>query len=343
VCECRWIRTSERIIDLHEDISNYLMTQRGASLNDGEGEQASISKYAKARVALVVAAIFPLIQSWNPHVSQVLSRGYGSPSSAQVPRSSFMIAIEQFKIYHQLLRSFPNYLIPINTPGDIGTYAKSDRVGLLLCLEGADALEDSSDLDILYRLGVRALGITWNYDNRYGSSCMSKKDYGLTGEGERLVNLANEMGVVIDLAHAGKKTAVETLSISTSPVMISHANYYGVHAHVRNVDDEVLEALKTNRGVIGFTMIRDTIGSDPTLENLAKHIMAVSDSFGPDVLAIGTDYFGIEKTPRGLEDITKLVDLLGELRSRGMTEDNIRNLAWKNAHRVLTENAGLWR
>jgi membrane dipeptidase len=254
-----------------------------------------------------------------------------------------MIAIEQFKIYHQLFRSFPNHLIPISTLGDIENSVKSDRVELLLSLEGADALEDSSDLDIVYRLGMRALGITWNYDNRYGSSCMSKKDYGLTGEGERLIKLANEMGVVIDTAHSGKRTTLDTLSTSNSPVVISHANYDGVHPHIRNVDDEVLEALKTNGGVVGFTMIRDTIGPEPTLESLAKHIIAVGDRFGSDILAIGTDYLGIERTPTGLEDVTKLVDLLDKLHSLGMTEDSIRKLAWKNAYRVLAQNAKLWR
>jgi membrane dipeptidase len=212
----------------------------------------------------------------------------------------------------------------------------------MLCLEGADALEDSSDLEILYKLGLRALSITWNHDNRYGSSCMSKKDYGLTGEGERLVHQANEIGVVIDLAHSGRRTALDTLSISTRPVMISHANYQKVHPHVRNVDDEVLEALKKNGGVIGFTMIRDTIGPDANLDGLAQHILAVSKSFGPDIVAIGTDYLGIERGPAGLEDVSKLVDLLTKLGSMGMTESEIRKLAWENAYRVLTQNAKLW-
>jgi membrane dipeptidase len=334
---------SEMIIDLHEDISNYFMTQRDASLTGTEGGQADLPKYTRARVALIVAAIFPFVQTWNPHVSQVLSRGYGSPSPAQVPRSPFMMAVEQFKIYYELFRSFPDHLNQITSLSDIEASVKSNRLGLLLCLEGAEALEDSSDLEVMYRLGLRALGITWNHDNRYGSSCMSKKDYGLTGEGERLVNQANEMGVVIDLAHSGKRTAVDTLSVSNRPLMISHANYQRVHNHVRNVDDEVLEALKANGGVMGFTMIDDTIGSDPTLENLAKHIMAVSDRFGPDLLAIGTDYLGMDTTPKGLEDISKLVDLLGKLRSMGMGNDKIRKLAWENAYRLLTENAQLWK
>jgi membrane dipeptidase len=342
-CKCESIRTLERIIDLHEDISDYLMTQRDASFDDNEAGQATLPKYAKAGVALVVSAIFPLMRSWNPYLSQILSAGYGSPSAAQVPRSTFMVAIEQVKIYYRLFRSFANRLIPVNALSDIETSLKSDRLGLLLSLEGADALEDSSDLEVLYRLGVRALGLTWNYDNRYASSCMSKKDYGLTGEGERLVNQANELGVVIDLAHSGKRTALESLSASTRPVMISHANYQRVHPHMRNVDDEVLEALKKNKGVMGFTMITDTIGPNPSIATLAEHVMTVKRNFGPDILAIGTDYLGIGRTPKGLEDIAKLTNLLDKLRGMGMSEEEIRKVAWENAYGVLTQNAKLWR
>jgi membrane dipeptidase len=41
-----------------------------------------------------------------------------------------------------------------------------------MALEGAEALEDLEDLELLYDLGLRSLQLTWNFDNRYGASCM---------------------------------------------------------------------------------------------------------------------------------------------------------------------------
>jgi membrane dipeptidase len=73
--------------------------------------------------------------------------------------------------------------------------------------------------------------------------------------------------------------------------------------------------------------------------------MYVYHNFGPDVMAIGTDYFGLIdwKAPRGLEDITKINDLYKILLDRGMKEADLEKLAYKNALRVIEENAANWR
>jgi membrane dipeptidase len=59
-------------------------------------------------------------------------------------------------------------------------------------MEGVEAIDDPYDLILFKRFGLRSLGITWNYNNKYGSGCMFKKDYGLTPEGEELVRTANK-------------------------------------------------------------------------------------------------------------------------------------------------------
>ena len=252
------------------------------------------------------------------------------------------IALEQMKIYYQMSKVFADSFRIIQHGIDLEESVRLRRLGFLICLEGAEALEDVSDLEILHRLGVRAVGLTWNFDTRFAASCMSKKDYGLTGEGERLVEEANEMGVVIDLAHSSKTTMLDAIAVSKRPVMISHANYSQVHAHTRNVNDDVLEPLSQNGGVIGFTLINDTIGPKPELDDLAKHIISVRERFGSDILAIGTDYLGISHTPIGLEDITKLKDLFAKLAALGMKDDEIRQLAWQNAYRMIEQNAQKW-
>lgn len=105
----------------------------------------------------------------------------------------------------------------------------------------------------------------------------------------------------------------------------------------------MLEAIKSTGGVIGFTMITNTIGEEASLEKLAVHIIAVWKRFGPDVLAIGTDYFGISETPKGLGDISRLPSLLEELARRGMGDSDLRKLAWGNAWRVIEAHASRWK
>ncbi|MCS6784856.1 MAG: dipeptidase, partial [Candidatus Caldarchaeum sp.] len=117
-----------------------------------------------------------------------------------------------------------------------------------------------------------------------------------------------------------------------------------VHQHVRNVDDETLEKLKRNNGVIGVTCIEPTIGREATCKKLADHIIHVYQTIGCEHIALGTDYFGLlnMREPEGLEDITKIDNLWKELFSRGLSEEEVAKIAYRNIMRVVEANARKW-
>jgi len=333
------------VIDLHEDIAYYLMNYEKLEEpfqdfdKDAPGRQSDIPKLMRGNVRIVFGAVFPIHDTYNPLVGEKTASRYGLQSiKAYTPTASKLIALEMIKIYMVLLRRFPNQLIPIENSSDAERALNSNAIGILLSMEGADALDDPYDLLLIQRLGVRALGITWNFDNRYGASCITRKDYGLTTDGEELVRLANELGVIIDLAHASKNTMIDTLKISRKPVVISHANVRGVHDHVRNVDDEILELLHSNHGVIGITMITSTIGPRPNIDSLVRHVLYVYERFGPDIIAIGTDFLGIERTPEDLTNIGEINKLLTRLIEDGLGDNDVRKIAYENALRVIMNN-----
>ena len=127
-------------------------------------------------------------------------------------------------------------------------------------LEGADVLSSVDDLRLMYRLGVRGVGVTWNLNNKWGRSCYSKGDDGLTEEGYALVEAAQRLGMVVDLAHAGRKTALDALEAARRPVVISHANVNDVFSHAnvndvyrhpRNIDGEVIKTACGQRRRVG--------------------------------------------------------------------------------------------
>ncbi len=335
-----------RIADLHQDISFYLQNAPRNTPGfdvDAEGRHGDIPKYRRAGIRLVFSAIFPAIGSWNPRIQEMLNKGYGFGYSIKplLYRGGLVNVLEHIKIYYRMARAYSEIEI-VDSARDFEDLENNEKIGFLISLEGADPLEDPEDLEVLARLGVKSLTITWNYDNRYASSCMSRRDYGLTGEGEYLVEKANELGVILDISHAGRKTSLEVLNISKLPVIASHSNYMGRRRHVRNVDDEILEGIKRSGGVVGFTMITSTIADDPSIDDLVKHIVDVKERFGSDILAIGTDYFGIETTPKGLEDVSKLPNLLSRLRDSGFSENDISKLSWENIARVIRIHASRW-
>src|SRR5712692_4410453 len=208
------------IVDLHEDISDYFLTAGATSVTqpfdkDVEGRHVDIPKYRKARVRLVFGSLFPMVSGLNPRLIADLGGMYKEWSPASVPAAPREIAIEQVKTYYSLEEMYGKHLRMVRTGKDLDGLAS--KVGILLHLEGCEALSEPEDLRIFYRLGVRSIGLTWNYDNKYASSCRSRKDYGLTGEGEALVKMANRLGVMVDLSHAGPRTCRDVLEFSEAP------------------------------------------------------------------------------------------------------------------------------
>jgi len=288
-------------------------------------------------VRLVFSSIFPGTHTFD--VKLLEQKGKDKWLPKVIMRYPQIQVFEHIKVYYSLSEAY-NIKI-VETLKDVDEVVKSSdyRLGFLIHVEGADAVDDPYDLVLLKKLGVRSLGITWNYNNKWGSSCFSSKDYGLTPEGEELIKYANSLGIVVDLAHASKKTMIDVLQISKKPVMVSHANIKSLHDHKRNVDDEILELLYSNRGVIGLSFVSSFISPKkrPSVDDLVNHFMYIYERFGSSIIAIGTDFHGLLglSGPEGLESVDKVQALLDTLRNRGLKESDIRKIAYENALRLL--------
>ncbi|MEM4288949.1 MAG: membrane dipeptidase [Nitrososphaerota archaeon] len=339
------------LIDLHQDISlYYVLGGYGLKFKpesfevDLQGRHGDIPKFKRANVRVVFSSIAHIIPTQNQFRLRQQVSGYGVKVGAMRIRSPTMITLEHIKTYYNLLTTHRDDLALLGDPSDLQQVEKKGKTWFLIAIEGAEPLEDIEDLDLFYMLGVRSLQITWNFDNKYAATCMSKRDYGLTGDGEELIERCNELGVIIDLAHASKKSTIEALELSRLPAIVSHANASSVHRHVRNLDDDELDALRKNGGVVGVTMIEPTLGGAADVKRVADHIMYIFENFGKNLVAIGTDFFGIMHVdePKGLEDVTKFGNLWSELLSRGLTREDIELIAYRNALRVIMANSVRW-
>ncbi|MCL4420188.1 MAG: membrane dipeptidase [Candidatus Thermoplasmatota archaeon] len=305
-----------RLIDLHEDIA--YSSQRVDVVNSSE--QSSVELLRSLGDVTVFSVLFPHVNTMN-EVSDFLTKQYGTFSTATFPSRD--VLIEQIKFYLYLERKHDVRIV--RKYSDI----LSGGITLLLAIEGTDSLTDPMDLYFLKELNVRSIGLTWNYDTKFAASCMSKRDFGLTGNGESVVEICNELGLVVDLAHASRKTVLDTCKISRKPVIVSHANTSKVHNHVRNLDDEELEAVCKTGGTIGLTAINPTLSDSPSIDDIAKNAEYIGSNFGWEHVSIGTDFLGISSTPKGFENVSKVRELSELL---GSHADDV---LWKNALNVL--------
>ena len=308
-----------RFVDLHEDLA---FSSQFADVVR-ESKQSSVEALRKFDNPIVFSVLFPHIGVWNDHNQPFAEESKNGPARMTAPL--VQILLEQIKFYHFLERA--GYAKIVRGRDDLD----HNSLKLLLALEGTDALTDPFDEYLLRDLGVRSIGLTWNYDTKFAASCMSRKDYGVTGFGEDLIKLCNQLGIAVDLGHASKNTIIETSEMSKLPVIVSHTNPRARTDHKRNIDDETIEAVVRNGGIVGVTAILSTVGKDSDINSLVDNISYIGESFGWEHVAIGSDFLGTDKTPKGFETIENmkdLSDLLGE---------HSEQVLWGNAYRVLSQ------
>lgn len=173
----------------------------------------------------------------------------------------------------------------------------SKRVAILPSLEAASILENEVDrVDVLYGLGIRCMGITYNEANTLGSGLTEKFDGGLTKFGRKVVERMNTLGMVIDISHCGDQTSLDVIEASESPVMITHAGARKVWDSPRMKRDEVLLACAEKGGVIGVCAAPNTTLSsknpnEHTIESVMEHLEYLIDLVGIEHVGLGPDTF----------------------------------------------------
>ncbi len=239
----------------------------------------------------------------------------------------------------KLVESHPSELALVDTAPDLRAAHEAGRIGLFLGVEGSYVVDEDVEANVarLAAAGVRTLGPLWERDSRAGSSCRSRQDNGLTDVGRALVGACNRRGIVIDVAHAGRRTFWDMAAASTLPVYSSHTGAAGVRPHARNLDDDQIREIARRGGVVGVifvsTYLRGTFSG--ALPDIADHVEHVAKVGGEDAVALGSDFDGFMPLARGMRDAADLPRLTQTLWDRGWRAPQLRKLLGENALRFF--------
>src|SRR5438128_6373622 len=96
------------------------------------------------------------------------------------------------------------------------------KLGILIVAEHLALGDQPYRVDVLYGLGVRLAGLTYTRKSPLGSGQNEDIDEGLTRIGREVVRRMNAVGMLIDLSHAGERTALQAIEASEAPVVFSH-------------------------------------------------------------------------------------------------------------------------
>lgn len=177
----------------------------------------------------------------------------------------------------------------VTTAEEVRAAAARGHVAALLGVEGGHAIEHSlTNLDSLYRLGVRYMTLTWNNGNDWaGSSTDPKRHGGLTPFGRRVVRRMNELGMLVDLSHVSDSTFWDAIATSTAPVIASHSSCRALAHHPRNLSDAQLLAIAKTGGVVGINFYPVFLD-----DRFRSAYEALRGRLGPAIKAIRLRYRG---------------------------------------------------
>jgi membrane dipeptidase len=231
-------------------------------------------------------------------------------------------------------------LFPILKASDLAAAQPGKRVGGLLSIEGAEALEGSLDAaDEFYARGVRAIGITWNRRNPFGRGVRAEGEDGLTKLGFQLVEKMEAMGMIVDVSHLSDPAFADVADAAQKPFIASHSNARALNEHPRNLTDAQIRRIADSGGAVGAVFVPNFVALKPTksyLEHLVDHIGHLVNVGGLECAALGSDFDGY----RGIEghvlaDASEYPLLVEALRGRGYPAPSIEKILSKNWRRVF--------
>lgn len=310
------------IIDLHQDLMLHINHR---DIWDGKW-QTNFSMLDNSQTKIVIATAFPKPVNGD-HLDPVTNN----------------LIEKDFELYIEYVKNNDSWVIIKDSSDFKNVLGSPDKKGLILHVEGLNSFKDTKEdwdrLEKWYGMGWRSLGLVWNISNSLGGGT-EDTDTGLTLLGKKVITWLKEHKMIIDLAHMNESTFWDTVSVlKNRPILISHGNTKKLFNNPRNYSDKQLKKIKESGGVIGVFFARSflTDDDDVNTNHVLKHLNHMKNIVGIDHMALGTDFGGIFKTPKGLESVEKLGSFLELLLASGYSQEDVEKIAYKNAERVLME------
>ncbi len=194
--------------------------------------------------------------------------------------------------WNRWFERFPGLIFQGFTADDIDIARQTGRTAIFFGSQNPSCIEDDIGLvEVLHRLGLRFMQLTYNNQSLLASGCYEAEDTGLTRMGREVVAEMNRVGLVIDMSHSGELSTLDAIAHSTRPIAITHANPASWHPALRNKSDRVLRALAESGGMLGFSVYPHHLrgGSECKLEDFCTMVARTADLMGVEHIGIGTD------------------------------------------------------
>lgn len=205
---------------------------------------------------------------------------------------NFRETVLNMEQWNRWFEQFPDLIVQGRSAADVRHAHETGRTAIFFGFQNPSPIEDDIGLvEILHDLGARFMQLTYNNQSLLATGCYEDEDTGLTRMGKQVVREMNRVGLVVDMSHSADRSTIEAADFSERPIAITHANPHAWQPALRNKRDEVIRAVTSNGGMLGFSLyphhLKDK--SACTLASFCQMIADTAEKFGAEHLGIGSD------------------------------------------------------
>lgn len=325
-----------RAIDIHCDtlMAAYFKNGKGADIYEFPEAMIDIKRMKKGDALAQFFAIFIPPQS-----------GYKDWYGVEaVPDEEYIKACAE--IFENSVSAHSEVIAKAENAGEIQENERQGKMSAVLTMEDGVAVQGKMEnLERFYKLGVRALSLTWNFENCFGAPNSKDPEMmqkGLTPFGKEAVGYMQELGILVDVSHLSDGGFKDVAEICRKPFAATHSNCRALCPHTRNLTDEMIRTLGNAGGVSGLNfgpefLNEDITSRESTAALLAKHARHMADTGGADCVAIGSDFDGIGGNIE-ISDCSRMELLERALQKEGFSGNEIEKIFNKNVLRVMKES-----
>ena len=242
------------------------------------------------------------------------------------------------------------------SPDDVRRIVAQGKFAVVMSMLDVYPLgSDVDQLDEWYKRGVRVLGFNQHGHNAWSDSSRPNKKLdtvqeehgGLSELGKRGVARLNQLGVLIDVSQLSTASFKQVMSLTKAPVIATHSAVKALVDSPRNLNDEELDLLKKNGGVLGVVAFGDYVRQRPAVPAGQPMPPATVPQFVGSIAyavkKLGIDHVGISSEfnhgggVAGWQNEGEGQNVTAELLRRGYSERDIAKLWGGNFLRVWGE------
>jgi membrane dipeptidase len=256
-------------------------------------------------------------------LAEIRATGLSAINVTIAPQGAFWFGPEaaekcehQFQMWENRLSKHPETFTTIRNGADLKRAHKEKRVGVIYGFQDTSPIgEDVSRIDKFYERGVRVIQLTHNRRNLVGDGAMEPGNAGLSNFGHQMIEALEARRIMVDLAHGGRRLAMEAIKAAKRPLLIGHTGCAALSDLPRCQPDDVLRAMADRGGVAGMIFwpyLRKV--RQPMAIDLIEHIEHAINVCGEDHVGIGTDSTinEIDRTPQHEADNREMIAAMVE-------------------------------